>query len=162
VLYPVTAEYDVPLMVARGYASLSFLSEAAAYMRQLGKRVVILHLGDHDPSGRDAGDKIEATLRDLVPELQIDFDRVAVTERQIAEWSLPSRPTKAHDPRAKGWTGGDSVELDAIPAPWLRRLLEGWIEALIPDGWLAAQHAAEASERDLLDHWTGLLTRHLE
>lgn len=29
VVFPVTADYDVPLMVARGYASLSFLHSAA-------------------------------------------------------------------------------------------------------------------------------------
>jgi hypothetical protein len=31
VVYPITAMYDVPLMVARGYASLSFLHSAAEY-----------------------------------------------------------------------------------------------------------------------------------
>jgi len=32
VIYPVTDLYDVPLMVARGYASLSFLHGAAEYI----------------------------------------------------------------------------------------------------------------------------------
>ena len=74
VLMPVTSRYDIPLMVSRGYASLSYLYEAASYMRALAKPVVILHFGDHDPSGRDAADKIEedaarlrARRRDRVP-----------------------------------------------------------------------------------------------
>ena len=70
-------------MVSRGYASLSYLYEAASYMRELGKRVVILHFGDHDPSGRDAADKIERTLREFAPEIEIEFRRLAVTPEQI-------------------------------------------------------------------------------
>ena len=41
-----------------------------------GRRVVILHFGDHDPSGRDAADKIEATLREFAPEVEIEFHRM--------------------------------------------------------------------------------------
>jgi hypothetical protein len=159
VLMPVTSRYDVPLMVSRGYASLSYLHEAAAYMRALGKRVVILHFGDHDPSGRDAADKIEGTLREFAPEVEIEFVRVAVTPEQIARWRLPGRPTKGTDSRSKGWTGGDSVELDAIEANALRALCETRLEALVPPGWLEAIRAAEASERELLARWSAALHR---
>ena len=48
VILPVTSKYDVPLMVARGYASLSFLSEAAQYMEAEKRPVFIYHLGDFD------------------------------------------------------------------------------------------------------------------
>jgi hypothetical protein len=63
VVYPITAQFDVPLMVARGYASLSFLYQAAEFMEQLGCPIYIYHLGDFDPSGVNAGEKIEETLR---------------------------------------------------------------------------------------------------
>jgi hypothetical protein len=46
VVMPVTATYDVPLMVARGYASLSFLHTAAKYIRDLDIPTYIYHLGD--------------------------------------------------------------------------------------------------------------------
>ena len=36
VVYPVTSLYDAPLMVARGYASLSFLHGAADYIERIG------------------------------------------------------------------------------------------------------------------------------
>ena len=62
-LYPVTSMYDVPLMVARGYASLSFLYSAAEYINTLDVPAYIYHLGDFDPSGVNAGEKIEETLR---------------------------------------------------------------------------------------------------
>jgi len=35
VIYPITSMFDVPLMVARGYASLSFLHSAAEYINDL-------------------------------------------------------------------------------------------------------------------------------
>ena len=58
VLYPVTSEFDAPLMVARGYASLSFLHTAAEYIATLDRPAYIYHLGDFDPSGVNAALKI--------------------------------------------------------------------------------------------------------
>jgi len=94
VVYPVTAMYDVPLMVARGYASLSFLHSAAEYIDGLNVPVYIYHLGDFDPSGVNAGEKIEETLRELAPEADINFRRIAVTPEQIQNWRLPTRPRR--------------------------------------------------------------------
>jgi hypothetical protein len=94
VVYPVTNMFDVPLMVARGYASLSFLYSAAEYINGLAVPTFIYHLGDFDPSGVNAGEKIEETLRELAPEAEIFFKHIAVTPAQIAEWDLPTRPTK--------------------------------------------------------------------
>src|SRR5262252_8771360 len=114
VIYPITSMFDVPLMVARGYASLSFLHSAAEYINDLDVPAYIYHLGDFDPSGVNAGEKIEETLRELAPDAAITFERLAVTAEQIAEWNLPTRPTKASDTRAKNFGSAISVELDAI------------------------------------------------
>ena len=122
VIFPVTALYDVPLMVARGYASLSFLHNAAEYMASLYVPVFVYHLGDFDPSGVNGGEKIEQTLRELAPAAGITFQRIAVTKEQIENWSLPTRPTKASDTRSKGF-GDISVELDAIAPDDLRQLV---------------------------------------
>jgi hypothetical protein len=67
VIYPITDLYDVPLMVARGYASLSFLHSAAEAINKLEVPAYIYHLGDFDPSGVNAAQKIEETLRELAP-----------------------------------------------------------------------------------------------
>ncbi len=53
VLYPVTSQWDVPLMVTKGYASLSFLYEAAQAISAQGKPAYLYYLGDYDPSGLD-------------------------------------------------------------------------------------------------------------
>jgi hypothetical protein len=146
VIYPVTSLYDVPLMVARGYASLSFLHTAAEYIASLDVPACIYHLGDFDPSGVNAGDKIEETLRELAPGAEINFERLAVTREQIGEWNLPTRPTKKSDTRAKGF-GDISVELDAIDPNNLRDLVRMAIEQHLPEHQFEILKAAEESER---------------
>jgi hypothetical protein len=149
VVLPVTEMYDVPLMVARGYASLSFLHSAAEYIASIDIPTYIYHLGDFDPSGVNAGEKIEQTLRELAPDAEIHFQRLAVTMSQIAGWSLPTRPTKKSDSRAKGF-GDISVELDAIAPEQLRKLVADALFRHLPDGQLAVLKAAEDSEREML------------
>jgi hypothetical protein len=153
VVYDVTDEFDVPLMVTRGYASLSYLYSAAEQIRTIGRPTFIYHFGDYDPSGQDAADKIERDLRSFAPNVEIVFKRIAVTPQQIETWGLPGRPTKASDSRAKKF-GSISVELDAIPAPRLRRLVRAVIEQHMPADQLAVLMAAEASEREWLNAWS--------
>jgi hypothetical protein len=184
VLVDITSEYDVPLMVTRGYPSVSFLHEAAEAIAAaagvqsfggwlaevakakeggtdtmaaidkvglgvfLGKDVVIYYLGDHDPSGVDIPRNVEHRLNEFADAF-IDFRRVAVTEDQIAEFDLPTRPTKRTDTRAKNWEGG-SVELDAIPVEDLRALVRDCIEEHVDQDQLDQLQTVEAEEREVL------------
>jgi hypothetical protein len=149
VVLPVTARYEVPLMVARGYASLSFLHSAAEHISGLEVPVYIYHLGDFDPSGVNAGEKIEQTLREMAPVAEIHFDRLAVTPDQIAQWTLPTRPTKQSDSRAAGF-GEISVELDAIEPDLLRSVVLSAIESHLPPDQFDVLKIAEESERVLI------------
>jgi hypothetical protein len=149
VIYPITSMYDVPLMVARGYASLSFLFSAAEYINELVVPTYIYHLGDFDPSGVNAGEKIEETLRELAPDAAINFKRLAVTRPQIRMWNLPTRPAKKSDSRAKGF-GKISVELDAIEPNKMRDLVQDAIERHLPPEQFEVLKAAEESERNLI------------
>ena len=149
VVYPVTDQYDVPLMVARGYASLSFLHNAAEDISNLEVPAYIYHFGDYDPSGVNAAEKIEQTLRELAPEAEIHFQRVAVTPSQIKKWGLPTRPTKTTDSRSRNF-GDISVELDAIPPDQLRQLVQFAIERHLPKRQFEILKAAEASEREII------------
>jgi hypothetical protein len=146
-IYDVTAEFDVPLLVARGYSSITFLHAAAEAIAATNKPAFVYHLGDWDPSGQDAADHIERKLREYAPGSEIHFEKLAVTPRQISEWNLPTRPTKTSDSRAKRWSG-NSVELDAIPPDLLRQLVRDAIERHISPERLAVIEAAEASERE--------------
>ncbi|MHB8898074.1 MAG: hypothetical protein ACYC6Y_04950 [Thermoguttaceae bacterium] len=149
VLYDVTAEWDVPLMVTRGYPSLSYLYSAAEALQEEEKPCYLYYFGDHDPSGVDIPRKVEADLREFAPGAEIHFERVAVLPRQITEWNLQTRPTKKSDTRAKNFEG-ESVEVDAIPPTELRRLVRGCIERHIDPEALERTLAVEEAERDTL------------
>jgi hypothetical protein len=153
VLMEETEVYDVPLMVARGYASLSFLHSAAMAIEAKGKPAHIYHFGDLDPSGVDAARDIESKLRRYAPGAEIHFERPAVTREQVEQWHLPTRPTKKTDTRAKKFGSATSVELDAIPAHRLRALVRDSIERHVDQDQLALLRVAEQSERELLTRW---------
>ena len=56
VLVEVTERWDVPLMVTRGYPSMSFVYSAAVQVVERwlhGRRTFLYYMGDHDPSGID-------------------------------------------------------------------------------------------------------------
>lgn len=149
VVLDVTAEYDVPLMVTRGYPSLSYLYSAAEAIEVQDKPCYLYYFGDHDPSGVDIPRKVEADLREFAPGAEIHFERVAVLPWQITEWNLQTRPTKKSDTRAKNFKG-ESVEVDAIPPSELRRLVRNCIERHIDPEALERTLAVEAAERDTL------------
>jgi hypothetical protein len=137
-------------MVARGYASLSFLHSAAEYINSLVVPAYIYHFGDFDPSGVNAGEKTEETLRELAPDAEIVFERIAVTPAQIDEWDLPTRPTKTSDTRAKAFGSNLSVELDAIEPNQLRAIVQEAIEQHLPSDQFEVLKAAEESERKII------------
>jgi hypothetical protein len=157
VIYPISSLYDVPLVVARGYASLSLLHTAAEYINDLDVSTFIYHLGNYDPSGVNAGEKIEETLRELAPDADINFDRIAVTPEQIEEFELPTRPTKQSDTRSKSF-GDISVELDAVEPNQLRSIVEEAIERHLPKDKLEVLQAAEDSEREIIKKLVGGMT----
>ena len=123
VVYPITSQFDVPLMVARGYASLSFLHEAAEYIASLAVPAYIYHCGDYDPSGQDAARAIEESLRGMAPEAEIHFERLAVTPYQIEAWTSrigrprpPIAARKASATSRSNWTPSRRTDF----APWCR------------------------------------------
>jgi hypothetical protein len=156
VLYDITSEYDVPLMVSRGYSSLSFLYEAAEAIKTQRKPAYLYYFGDYDPSGVNITQTIERNLRDLAPDAEIYFERVAVTRDQIEEWQLPTRPTKKSDSRSKGFIG-ESVEVDAIPITFLKGLATECIERHLNVEELVRLREIEEAERETLERVTAFL-----
>lgn len=149
VVVGVTDAWDVPLMVCRGFASESYLYNAAEAIRAAGRPAHLYLLTDRDPSGVAIADHVARRVAGFLPAGAVAVERVAVTEAQIAAWNLPTRPTKATDSRSKGFVGG-SVELDAIPAGELRALVEGCIARHIDEDALDRTLAVERLERETL------------
>ena len=174
VLEPVTSEYDVSLMAAVGYSSISFLHEAAVDLTYLSCPVYIYQLGDLDPSGTQAAEAIEKDLREFAPEADIQFERIAITPEQITEFGLQEalRPTKRTDPRYRWFLdryrdvdvlqgGRLSCELDAIRPNDLRDLVRDVIEQHLPRKQLDTINARGEQEKvkigRLLDRYLGEL-----
>ncbi len=149
VIVDVTAEWDVPLMVTRGYPSLSYLYSAAEALKKQDKPCYMYYFGDHDPSGVDIPRKVEADLRQFAPGAEIHFARVAVLPWQIEKWELQTRPTKKSDARSKHFRG-ESVEVDAIQPNQIRQLVRDCIEQHINQDALERTLAIEEAERETL------------
>ena len=159
VLWDVTSDYDVPLMVSRGMPSLTFLYASACALHQAakaGKQAYIYQFGDHDPSGVLIPQTIERRLDELCGRLDCQppfVTRIALTEEIITDFNLPTRPTKRRGNTHANSFEGDSVELDALPAGVLREIVARMIEQHVSPTQTAAVRVAEDSERELLRAW---------
>lgn len=155
VLMDVTGPWDVPLMVTRGYPSVSFLFEAAEAMSYQRKPAYLYYLGDHDPSGVDIPRFVEQSIRERAPNIDLHFERLAVNEDQIRTYDLLTRPTKKTDSRSKSFEG-ESVEVDALPPDVLRAIASTAIEQHIDLDRLEWMRAVENEERALIKRMTKL------
>jgi DNA topoisomerase VI subunit A len=134
--------YDVPLLAARGYPSGTVLREFAksdvlpAILAKPGQRVIILHLGDHDPSGIDMTRDLQQRIQ-LFADMEFDveeLDRIALTMVQIKEQKPPPNPAKETDRRFAKYRrqyGVESWELDALKPDYLDRLVTAHIKKRI-------------------------------
>lgn len=130
--------WHVPYFSCRGYTSQSEMWEAGQrLLRKIndGKDPVIIHLGDHDPSGIDMTRDIDERLEMFMGGLHVN--RIALNYEQIDDWQslsdrpFPPNPAKLTDSRATKYIeqyGYESWELDAIPVQSLVRLVEEAIE----------------------------------
>jgi hypothetical protein len=149
ILYDVTSKWDVPLMTARGYSSLSFLYSTAQDIIAAGKPTFLYYFGDHDPSGQDSRRCVLKALRQFAPNADITFEVKAVTPAQIEQYGLPTRPTKKSDSRSHGFQG-ESVEVDAMSSHLLRELATECIVPHIDTNVLRRMRNVEAAERRTL------------
>jgi hypothetical protein len=153
---------DVAYFSCRGYTSQSEMWVAA--MRLLarikaGKRVTILHLGDHDPSGKDMTRDILDRLRLFISHHaptkthRLDVNRIALNMSQVREYNPPPNPAKMSDARAAGYVeefGDESWELDALPPDVLSTLIREHVEKLRDEEDWEEQVAAEAAHKATL------------
>ena len=137
VIEGVCVELDVPYFSCRGYTSQSALWRAAQLMRGLpfGQTPVVVHLGDHDPSGMDMTRDITERLK-LFCGQAVAVERIALNYDQIKQFNPPANPAKLTDSRAAGYVhkyGFDSWELDALNPTVIAGLIRAEIEGYISD-----------------------------
>ena len=108
---------DTPYFSCRGYTSQSEMwSAAQRFIRQEQReKRIIIHLGDHDPSGIDMTRDIQERLELFGADVYVK--RVALTMNQIQTYNPPPNPAKITDSRASKYIdqfGDESWELDAL------------------------------------------------
>ena len=124
----VCGELEVDHFACIGYVSQSAQWRAAQRLLQYsedGQTPVILHFGDHDPSGIDM-------TRDIAERMELfgmplEVRRLALNMEQIEEQSPPPNPAKMTDSRFEGYLleyGDESWELDALEPAVLAGLVE--------------------------------------
>jgi hypothetical protein len=122
-------ELDVDYFACRGYVSQSEMWNAGQrFLRytQQDQVPVIIHLGDHDPSGIDM-------TRDIVDRLKVfaygnvTLERIALNMDQVQQYNPPPNPAKLTDTRCNSYIskyGSHCWELDALEPKTLRNLVK--------------------------------------
>jgi len=174
ILQPVIEKFNVPFTVFRGNPSDTICYNVGKLLRgpvdeidpefpeetgSLDKMVVILYLGDHDPSGlnisRVARKKIEKFARRF-----IEWIRVALTTRQFErmkdQFGIPVKRTDKLAPEYVSKYGNLCVEVDAIPSDEVRGLLETAITKWIDMERWKETEATEGREQQQIE---GLVSR---
>lgn len=152
VLYPVTAEYDVPLMPTGGFTSETFAFEAVQQLRGTGKTLVIYALYDFDRSGQDAACSLQEKVERFGAEYDVPviFNQLGLTYEQVNAMKLPTRPPKRNTKADQRWPYEFAAELDAIPPDTLRQMVRGAIEGHLPAHELERLKEIEDWERKTL------------
>ncbi len=166
VIEQVCNDNDVPFFSCRGYVSDSEMWEAAykrmdGYSRgSLGQSVLVLHLGDHDPSGIDMTRDIRDRLGLFSTRAEIEVRRIALSMEQINELGPPPNPAKVTDSRYEGYVaeyGEESWELDALEPQYIVNLITKEIEAeRDEDTWNEANEQQERQRQQIqgvVDDW---------
>lgn len=157
VLSGVCRKYDVPLLAARGYPSVSIVREMVLEhivpALSDGQIPVVLHLGDHDPSGidmtRDLDERIRMFAEAEMDGTSVDINRIALTMKQIDLKKPPPNPAKTTDARFKDYQrkyGKESWELDALEPSFLVELVTKHIQQSIDEvSWEERRQEIEAT-----------------
>lgn len=137
VIERVCTEFQVPYFACRGYSSQSeqwragkrILERAEAH----GQRTIILHFGDHDPSGIDmTRDNIERL--EMFSENNVEVRRLALNMDQVKKYRPPPNPAKMTDSRSEGYVaayGDKSWELDALDPKVIDALIRNELNSII-------------------------------
>lgn len=147
-------ELNLPWFCCRGYVSQSEMYAASERFKGAGagKQTVIVHLGDHDPSGIDMTRDIEervnmlltgdANWRETYGSPWVEVNRIALNMHQVRLYNPPPNPAKTTDARFTSYEakhGDESWELDALEPDTLTDLIKQEVDQYIDrDAWDAA------------------------
>jgi hypothetical protein len=156
---------DVACLSCRGYVSQTAIWEAAQRFigaEDNGKETILLHLGDHDPSGIDMSRDIQDRL-DMFGS-SVTVQRIALIMDQIEEYNPPPNPAKLTDSRCNKYIeryGEESWELDALDPRTITGIIQENIEYYTDRNRKGdLENLQEAQRQQLLwiaDNWRDVL-----
>lgn len=168
VLESVCPALGVNYFSCRGYTSQSSMWRAAMRLKtkqREGRHPIVIHLGDHDPSGIDMSRDIEDRLT-MFGVHNVGFDRIALNMDQVDEHQPPPNPAKTTDSRFASYLsefGDESWELDALNPSTLVDLIdtavtdlrdeELWNEAVDTERTMRSQLQRIADNFDNVNHY---------
>lgn len=149
-------QLDVPFFSCRGYTSQSEMWAAGQRLKGIkrgGQKPIILHFGDHDPSGIDMTRDIRDRLKLFMGGLSLE--RLALNMDQVEEYEPPPNPTKITDSRAEGYIaeyGNESWELDALEPDVLASLVRDFVLSVRDKAaWEEAEDREQAGRERLAE-----------
>lgn len=156
VIEDVCRKYDVPFFSCRGYTSQSEMWSAAVRMNReedgKGKLTHIIHLGDHDPSGKDMSRDIQDRMELFGSEVIVH--RIALNMDQVEMYNPPPNPAKITDSQAQSYIaeyGDESWELDALDPDTLTNLIEDNIRKYLDEPLIEKRKKEQEEQRGLLE-----------
>ncbi len=147
----VVRECGLDLYVSRGFASETYVQEAAQTILRDGRPTTVYLLTDFDASGIEIAEKVGDKLVEMTYGVDVELRRIAATREQIDEFSLITQPVSGTDTRSRRFIeryGTATVELDAIPAREIRRMVREAIESHMEPGQLTLLKTVEEKERN--------------
>lgn len=160
-----TDNFRMGYFACKGYVSQTAMWEAAQRIVGYGQghaaheeSTLILHLGDHDPSGLDM-------TRDITERLTmfgatVEVKRIALNMDQIEELGAVPNFAKENDPRFADYEelfGSDSWELDTIDVIELHRIIQREVMAEIDidlfNSKVREENAGREAMREVSERW---------
>lgn len=155
VIESICEQMRVPYFACRGYPSQSEVYDAGKRFQRVAHRAqtpLVLHLGDHDPSGLDMTRDISERL-EMFAGRPVEVRRLALNMAQIDQYAPPPNPAKDTDARFSNYEsefGDSSWELDALDPDVISDLISTELDSLIDQSvWAESMQAEESNREDL-------------
>lgn len=151
--------YRVSVCPCRGYSSYTYIKRGAIDGRfsEVDKPIILLYLGDHDPSGLQMTEDLENRFAKYGESLNITAKRIALSIDQVRKYKLLPNPTKKADSRSSAYVsefGDECWELDAVEPRELQRIVKHAIEDEIDmQTWKHSLEQEEADRAELMERF---------
>jgi len=164
VIEAVCNELFVPYIACKGYMSQSEQWAAGRRIlrrhKETGKETIIIHLGDHDPSGIDMTRDNDRRLQ-MFSEWNCQVERIALNMDQVQHYNPPPNPTKMTDSRSPEYVkeyGYDCWELDALQPQVIADLIRDEVDQWRDIDKFDAREELSAKGRDKLQKIAKIIT----